>query len=192
MTHGQSRTSGRARPLQRRVSIVQRHSRRLRSTASRLSRPITARVRRRCRGRASDPGRDHAVARRRGVLRADRGRCGMAAFEEGNRLAEWPARRRARQRCRHGICAPQAIPRMGATHDRRAASISARCRITAAWFAACAPFGRNAWSRPWRPGSGRDRGWNAISGGSTPSLCNPIARANSTAGTNGLSAKAGT
>ena len=80
----------------------------------------TQRVRRRCRGRASDPGRDHAVARRRGVLRADRGRCGMAAAEEGNRLAERPARRRARQRCRHGICAPQAIRRVGAAHDRRA------------------------------------------------------------------------
>src|SRR3954469_19780517 len=45
----------------------------------------------------------------------------MAAPEAGNRLAEWPARRRPRQRCRRGIYAPQAIPRVGAGHARRAA-----------------------------------------------------------------------
>src|SRR5712672_1808345 len=45
----------------------------------------------------------------------------MATPEAGNRLAEWAARRRPRQRCRRGICAPQAIPRMGAGDDRRAA-----------------------------------------------------------------------
>ena len=106
--------------------------------------PSQQRVRRRCRGRAPDPGRDHASARRRGVLRTDRGRCGVASPEEGNRLAERSARCRARQRRRHGVCAPQAISRMGATHDRRTARSRARRRITAAWFAACAPSGFNA------------------------------------------------
>ena len=50
--------------------------------------PPHGRLRRRCRGGASDPGRDHAVARCGGVLRADRGRRGMAAPEAGSTLAE--------------------------------------------------------------------------------------------------------
>ena len=152
--------------------------------------PSRGRVRRRCRGRASDPGRDHAVARRRGVLRADRGRCGMAAPEAGNRLAERPARRRARQRCRRGICAPQAIPRMGAGHDRRAAR-------TAPGAGSSPPGALPAF----RPDATPDRGHGTLDQtGSVAealqaaqgrgSLCNPIARANSTAGTNGWSARA--
>ena len=51
---------------------------------------------------------------------------------------------------------------------------------------------RNACSRPWHAGSGRDRGWSATSGARTRKLCNPIARASSTAGTNGWSARDGT
>ena len=51
--------------------------------------------------------------------------------------------------------------------------------------AACAPLGRNAWSRQWQAGSGRDRGWNATSEARMRSLCKPTARASLTAGTNG-------
>ena len=46
-------------------------------------------------------------------------------------------------------------------------------KITAAWFAACAPRVRNASSRPWRPGSGKDRGCSAISGGTDAEALQP-------------------
>ena len=62
-------------------------------------------------------------------------------------------------------------------------SFSARSGTTAAWYAACAPLGRNAWSRPWLAGSGKDRGLRATSGARMRRLCHPIPRANSTAGT---------
>ena len=149
-------------------------------------------LRRRCRGRASDPGRDHAVARRRGVLCADRGRCGVAApakqeiawlngplgaARDSDVVVEYARRKRYRAWAQRMV------------GER---SISARCRTTVAWFAACVPFVRNACFAAMAAGSGKDRGWSAISGTRTRKLLQSYCCASSTVGTSAWSARDGT
>src|SRR5437763_13787545 len=70
----------------------------------------------------------------------------MAPPEEGDRLAEYIAQCRARQRCRRGICAPQAVPRLGPRHGPSISRCAPDARSSAALplpaFDAVSGFGR--------------------------------------------------
>ena len=137
--------------------------------------PSHERLRRRCRGRASDPGRDHEVVFRRGVLCADRGRCGVAAAEEGNDWLNGPLGA-ARD--------SDVVVDMRAANDTAMGGAMLGARLDSARsgsppsgslpsFRSGATPGRGP-----RAGSDKDRGWSATNGARIRRLWIPIARAN--------------